>query len=105
MDPSVSQSSTDASNADARLPEYPHLVHHPINPPVDMMNQHIWGAPYPPCINPMIYVNNQKMYRKGKWTEEEEAFTKALINAFNDGYLTIPAGTTLRSFLSDKLNW
>ena len=46
-----------------------------------------------------------RLYRKGKWTQEEEEFTKALITAFNDGCLSIPTGTTLRSFLSEKLNW
>jgi len=55
-------------------------------------------------ISPIIYAP-KKRYRKGKWTEEEEQFTKALIHAFNEGYLTIPVGTTLRTFLSDKLNW
>ena len=57
--------------------------------------------PYP--INPIIYAP-RKRYRKGKWIEEEQ-FTKALIHAFNEGFLTIPVGTTLRTFLSDKLNW
>ena len=56
------------------------------------------------------YISHQQMfmprlYRKGKWTQEEEDFTKALISAFNEGYLAIPIGTTLRSFLSEKLNW
>eukprot|EP01038_Epipyxis_sp_PR26KG_P009240 gene9240-12454_t len=41
--------------------------------------------------------------RKGKWIEEEEILTKKLIEAFNEGYLKIPTGTTLRSFLSDVL--
>lgn len=44
-------------------------------------------------------------WRKGKWLDEEEAYTKKLIEAFNAGYLNIPSGTTLRSFLSERLSW
>lgn len=42
--------------------------------------------------------------RKGKWTSEEEAYTSCIINEFTRGFLPIVAGTTLRSFLSEKLN-
>ena len=42
--------------------------------------------------------------RKGKWTSEEEAYCNKVINLFNKGLLPIPTGTTLRSYLSDKLN-
>lgn len=41
--------------------------------------------------------------RKGKWTAEEEAYSNKIISLFNKGLLPIAAGTTLRSFLSDKL--
>lgn len=44
-------------------------------------------------------------WRKGKWTEEEEIFTKKLIDAFNGGYLKVPSNTTLRSFLAERLCW
>ncbi len=44
-------------------------------------------------------------WRKGKWLEEEEVYTKKLIDAFSAGYLNLPSGTTLRSFLSEKLCW
>ncbi len=44
-------------------------------------------------------------WRKGKWTEEEESYTKKLIDAFNQGYLKIASGTTLRSFLAERLFW
>lgn len=44
-------------------------------------------------------------WRKGKWLEEEEAYTKKLIEAFNAGYLNLPSGTTLRCFLSERLSW
>lgn len=43
--------------------------------------------------------------RKGKWTIEEENYTNKIISLFNRGRLSIPAGTTLRSYLSEKLNW
>lgn len=43
--------------------------------------------------------------RKGKWTTEEEDYATKIINLFNRGLLPIGAGTTLRSYLSDKLHW
>jgi hypothetical protein len=62
----------------------------------------IWSHPLPLAVN---LWSKKSFYRKGKWTDQEEAFTKALISAFNEGLLSIPSGTTLRSFLSEKLNW
>ena len=44
-------------------------------------------------------------WRKGKWTEEEEFYAKKLIDAFNGGYLKVSSGTTLRSFLAERLCW
>jgi hypothetical protein len=41
--------------------------------------------------------------RRGKWTAEEEAYVARVIQDFNSGFLNAPAGTTLRSYLSDKL--
>lgn len=43
--------------------------------------------------------------RKGKWTVEEESYANKIIYMFNKGILQIPLGTTLRSYLSEKLNW
>lgn len=43
--------------------------------------------------------------RKGKWTAEEEVYTTKIINDFNKGLLPLAPGTTLRSYLSEKLNW
>ena len=43
--------------------------------------------------------------RKGKWTLEEETYANKIILYFNKGLLSIPAGTTLRSYLSEKLHW
>mmetsp|Transcript_20634 Transcript_20634/g.18786 ORF Transcript_20634/g.18786 Transcript_20634/m.18786 type:complete len:430 (+) Transcript_20634:51-1340(+) len=49
-------------------------------------------------------INQTKpQWRKGKWTDEEEIYTKLLIDAFHTGYLNLPTGTTLRSYLSEKL--
>jgi hypothetical protein len=41
--------------------------------------------------------------RRGKWTVEEEAYVARVIHDFNCGFLYAPAGTTLRSYLSEKL--
>lgn len=45
-----------------------------------------------------------QMRRRGKWTVEEEAYVARVIQDFNSGFLDAAAGTTLRTFLSDKLN-
>mmetsp|Transcript_26787 Transcript_26787/g.61612 ORF Transcript_26787/g.61612 Transcript_26787/m.61612 type:complete len:460 (-) Transcript_26787:162-1541(-) len=44
-----------------------------------------------------------KLLRRGKWTAEEETYVARVIQDFNLGYLKAPAGTTLRSYLSEKL--
>lgn len=41
--------------------------------------------------------------RRGKWTLEEEAYVARVIQDFNSGFLDAPAGTTLRTYLSEKL--
>lgn len=41
--------------------------------------------------------------RRGKWTIEEESYVARVIQDFNSGFLDAPAGTTLRSYLSEKL--
>ncbi len=43
------------------------------------------------------------MLRRGKWTLEEETYVARIIQDFNSGFLNAPAGTTLRSYLSEKL--
>ena len=40
----------------------------------------------------------------GKWTGEEQQYVEQVIRDFNSGFLDAPAGTTLRSYLSAKLN-
>eukprot|EP00985_Skeletonema_marinoi_P024291 scaffold16790_cov204-Skeletonema_marinoi.AAC.11 len=46
---------------------------------------------------------NKSNLRRGKWTPEEEAYARAVICDFNTGYLDAPIGTTLRAYLSGKL--
>eukprot|EP01040_Poterioochromonas_malhamensis_P012751 gene12751-13967_t len=41
--------------------------------------------------------------RRGKWSVEEENYANKIISLFNQGKLAILPGTTLRSFLSEKL--
>jgi hypothetical protein len=48
---------------------------------------------------------SELLVRKGKWSVEEEKYANRIITLFNQGCLRIPAGTTLRAFLSDKLKW
>lgn len=64
--------------------------------------QSAWMA-LTPRLFPPFY--QKAGWRKGKWLEEEEAYTKKLIEAFNAGYLNLPGGTTLRCFLSERLSW
>jgi hypothetical protein len=41
--------------------------------------------------------------RRGKWSNEEEAYCMKMIQLFNQGLLPIQSGTTLRSYLSKQL--
>ncbi len=63
--------------------------------------------PWMSMLPPASGTSSQKSmnWRKGKWFAEEEVYTRKLIEAFNAGLLLIPSGTTLRSFLSEKLSW
>jgi hypothetical protein len=45
-----------------------------------------------------------KFTRKGKWSAEEEVYTQRLIVHFEGGLLRLEEGTTLRSFLSERLH-
>ncbi|CAM9346540.1 unnamed protein product [Chrysoparadoxa australica] len=42
--------------------------------------------------------------RRGKWTAEEEAYCSQIIHDFREGLLDVPAGTTLRLYLSESLS-
>jgi hypothetical protein len=48
-------------------------------------------------------INKGMALRRGKWTAEEEAYVARVIQDFNSGFLDAPAGTTLRTYLSEKL--
>lgn len=61
--------------------------------------EHAGSAPETSQLDPRAPV------RKGKWTPEEEMYTTRIINDFNKGLLPLAPGTTLRSYLSEKLNW
>ena len=93
---SSSEKSFHAPVSEAQLQQQQQQLQHFIN--TSLMQQHQQFMKQPNMFMP-------RLYRKGKWAQEEEDFTRALINAFNNGYLAIPIGTTLRSFLSEKLNW
>lgn len=49
--------------------------------------------------------NHNSTLSKGKWTAEEEDYVNKIISLFNRGLLPIPAGTTLRTYLSETLHW
>eukprot|EP00542_Grammatophora_oceanica_P022125 CAMPEP_0194033994 /NCGR_PEP_ID=MMETSP0009_2-20130614/6434_1 /TAXON_ID=210454 /ORGANISM="Grammatophora oceanica, Strain CCMP 410" /LENGTH=835 /DNA_ID=CAMNT_0038674729 /DNA_START=27 /DNA_END=2534 /DNA_ORIENTATION=+ len=49
-------------------------------------------------------LKDKSKLRKGKWTVEEEEYTSRIIHHFSTGVLTLPEGTTLRSYLAEKLN-
>jgi hypothetical protein len=49
--------------------------------------------------------SSRNYLRRGEWTREEEMYAKRMIDAFNKGYLKIPHGATLRSFLAERLFW
>ena len=66
------------------------------------------SVPSPPQTQypsiPQPSAKQRQALRRGKWTLEEEAFVARVIQDFNSGYLRAPAGTTLRTYLSEKLN-
>jgi hypothetical protein len=47
---------------------------------------------------------SSNMKRKGKWTAEEEVYTRELIHHFKLGILPVMEGKSLRAFLSEQLN-
>lgn len=47
---------------------------------------------------------NSTPLRRGKWTPEEESYALAVILDFNNGCLDCAAGSSLRTYLSDKLH-
>ena len=73
--------------------------HHtpPSNPPSSQR-----GSKQPPLSDRRSSKSGTAL-RRGKWTVEEEAYVARVIQDFNAGFLNAPAGTTLRTFLSEKL--
>jgi len=68
----------------------------------------IASMPTAPMINTTASTTSKSKssssLRRGKWTVEEEAYVGRVIQDFNSGFLNAPAGTTLRSYLSEKLH-
>lgn len=48
--------------------------------------------------------NLKQPFHTGKWSSEEEAFVKGLIEEFIDGYMDLCDGTSLRQFLAKMLH-
>eukprot|EP01039_Chlorochromonas_danica_P008722 gene8725-9612_t len=72
-------------------------------PPYLMAPTTAWMAHHPAAMAlPPGY--RKVTWRKGKWFDEEENYTKKLIEVFSNGYLNLAGGTTLRSFLSERLS-
>lgn len=70
-----------------------------------MNDNNAWSVAMEGGVDQSAYsIGKQRLWRKGKWTDEEERYTKRLVSAFNQGLLPLQVGTTLRCFLSDKLN-
>ena len=66
--------------------------------------QPVLPSPVPSTSPTSVPSKNINDLRRGKWTAEEESYVARVIQDFNNGFLNAPAGTTLRTYLSDKLN-
>lgn len=60
-------------------------------------------APLKPKAPPRRRKGSSAYLRKGQWTLTEEKFARALIEAFEDGYLPIYNGVRLRGYLAVQL--
>lgn len=76
----------------------------------NMMHQHeadlqqMQRKPPPPALASAGGKKKGPPLRRGKWTQEEEAYANRLIQEFKAGLLPLTDGTTLRTFLSKLLN-
>ncbi len=52
----------------------------------------------------MRAVGDERTFRRGKWTKEEEDFTLKVVESFKAGVLPLAEGTTLRNLLSVQLH-
>jgi hypothetical protein len=78
----------------------------PISAPADIPSIAHANSPTSTASSSGSYNNKIKQVsslRRGKWTSEEEAYVARVIQDFNSGFLDAPAGTTLRTYLSEKL--
>lgn len=74
-------------------------THHPPSLPSEVVvSSDVQGSPK---VSPRA--KQPGALRRGKWTVEEEAYVARVIQDFNSGFLDAPAGTTLRTYLSEKL--
>jgi hypothetical protein len=60
--------------------------------------------PSPATTTTAATAGKKPVQRKGMWTAEEEKYARELIRAFQGGWVEIPDGTFLRTFLSQRLN-
>ncbi len=75
-----------------------------ISPPNPLKQKSRKYCPLNRCISRKA--SNTSDLRKGKWTAKEEFYARKLVDAFDAGYLlNVPAGTTLRTVLSERLFW
>lgn len=49
--------------------------------------------------------SSSKSLRYGRWTKEEESFVGCIIRTFERGLLPISPGTSLRTYLAERLSW
>jgi hypothetical protein len=86
----------DTSSSDSRSPSSPLKV-------FSTFDSMIESPSSSPVENATSRKHGDSSLRRGKWTVEEEAYVARVIQDFNSGFLDAPAGTTLRTYLSEKL--
>lgn len=95
MNGNVNQAFPQNQQMNPNVPQH-HLVLNPMHlpPTYPLTNK---------CSTPSVFANTK--LRRGKWTQEEEAFANALIEGFEKGTIQdCGNGCTLRAFLSRKLH-
>ena len=96
---------TKASSARPALKSNANDVASPVHSPATTAKTKSRKFPSPKSLSPYSSpTTGSDSLRRGKWTVEEEAYVTRVIEDFNGGFLKAPAGTTLRSYLSEKLN-
>lgn len=79
--------------------------HSPLVDGSDYRNSHLQNSQSAPDQTQRQQVSSSRSIplRRGKWFPEEETYALAAIRDFNSGYLDAQPGTTLRTYLSEKL--